>query len=86
LQTLSAPISDYAQAMLLAAAIASLFLLGNRSGTIGRKLSWRTFVLSGFLFLVMTTIIDFQRGEEGFILTDEAALLATIFDMELAIQ
>jgi len=86
LQTLSAPISDYAQSMLFAAAIASLFLLGNRSGSIGRKLSWRTFVLSGFLFLVMITIIDFQRGEEGFILTDQTALLATIFEMELAMQ
>lgn len=86
LRTLSSPISDYAQAMMLAAAIASLFLLGNRSGSIGRALSWRTFILSGFLFLVMITIIDFQRGEEGFILTDQTALSATIFEMELALQ
>jgi hypothetical protein len=86
LQTLSTPISDYAQAMLLAAAITALFLLGSRSGSLGRELSWRTFILSGFLFLVMITIIDFQRGEEGFILTDQTALLATIFEMELALQ
>jgi hypothetical protein len=86
LRTLSVPISDYAQAMLLAAAIASLFLLGNRSGAVGRELSWRTFILSSFLFGVMITIADLQTGEQGLIRTDQTALLATIFEMERNLQ
>lgn len=86
LQTLSVPISDYAQAMMFASAIAALFLLGNQSGSFGRRLTWHTYVLTGFLFAVMITIFDFQRGEEGLIRTDQTALLATIFEMEIALQ
>jgi len=73
-EILSTPVSDVTQAMMLAAALNALFLLGNRAGMVGRTLTWRTFVFSGFLFVVMGTIIDMQRGNEGFIRTDDTAL------------
>jgi len=82
---LSTPLSDITQAMLLAAALVSLFLLGDRSGMNGRKLTWRTFVLSGVLFLVMSTILDAQRSGEGIILADDTSLRATLFDMQQAL-
>lgn len=85
-QTLSTPVSDVTLAMMLAAALVGLFLLGNRAGLVGRSLTWRTFVLSGFLFVVMLTILDTQRGGEGFVRMDDTALRATIFDMELALS
>ena len=33
----------------------------------------------------MTTIIDTQRGNEGFVRVDDTSLRATILDMELAL-
>ncbi len=84
-KTLSNPVSDITQSMLLAAALISLFLLGNRAGMVGRSLTWRTFVFSGFLFVVMGTIIDTQRGGEGFVRIDDTPLKATVFEMELAL-
>lgn len=81
-EILSAPVSDVTLGMMFAAALIALFLLGNRAGIVGRILSWRTFVFSGFLFVVMITIVDTQRGDEGFIRTDETTLKVTIFDME----
>ena len=57
-QTLSNPVSDITQAMLLSLALVALFLLGNRAGNVGRSLTWRTFVFSGFLLVVMITIMD----------------------------
>ena len=82
---LSNPVSDVVLSMLLAAALMSLFLLGNRNGSNGRDLTWRTFVLSGFLFVVMLTIVDTQRSAEGLVRTDETALLVPVHDMELAL-
>jgi len=84
-RTLSNPISEVTQGMLLAAALVSLFLLGNRAGMTGRSLTWRTFLFSGFLFMVMITILDTQRTLEGFIQMDDTALRTTIFDMETAL-
>ncbi|MEM9248660.1 MAG: hypothetical protein AAGB05_08180 [Pseudomonadota bacterium] len=86
MQTSTLPISTYTHLMLLAAALMALFLLGNRAGMLGRQLTWRTFVLSGFLFFVMTTILDTQRGGEGLIRIDDTALKATIFDMRTALE
>ncbi|WP_424928379.1 hypothetical protein [Amaricoccus tamworthensis] len=84
-KTLSHPVSDVTQLMLLAAALMSLFLLGNRAGLVGRSLSWRTFVLSAFLFVVMNTILDTQRGNEGFVRIDDTPMRATVFDMKEAL-
>lgn len=84
-ETLSNPVSDVTQAMMLAAALIALFLLGNRAGIIGRRLTWRTFVFSGFLFVVMVTIMDAQRGSEGLVRVDDTALRTTIFDMQKAL-
>ena len=83
---LSLPISKFANAMMFVSALAAVFLLGNRAGIVGRNLTWRTFFFSGFLFLVMLTIVDTQRATEGFIVVDETPLKATIFDMEMAMR
>lgn len=83
--TLSTPVSDVTLSMMWAAALIGLFLLGNRAGMVGRKLTWRTFVFSGFLFVVMITIVDTQRGNEGLIRTDDTTLRVTIYDMEQAL-
>ena len=86
MQSVAAAVGSYTELMLFIAAIAALFLLGNRSGIKGRSLSWRTFFLSGFLFVVMVSIVDTLRGSEGFILTDQTALEVTIFEMEQALK
>ena len=83
---LSLPISKFANAMMFVSALAAVFLLGNRAGIVGRNLTWRTFFFSGFLFLVMLTIVDTQRATEGFIIVDETPLKATIYDMEMAMR
>lgn len=85
-QLMSHPISEVTQAMMFAAALAALFLLGNRAGLLGQKLTWRIYVFSGFLFVVMVTIMDSQRGGEGLIRMDETTLRATILDMQTALS
>jgi hypothetical protein len=84
-ETLSTPVSDVTQFMMCIAALIGLFLLGNRAGMVGRKLTWRTFVFSGFLIVVMSTIVDTQRGNEGLVRTNDTSLRVTIFDMESAL-
>ena len=85
MQLLSVPVSDAAKGMMLICAVATLILLGNRAGLAGRPLTWRTFVFAGFLFFVMTMVIDLQRGEDGLIRLDDGSLLATIAEMELSL-
>ena len=85
LAALTEPISDFAYSMMLASALAALFLLGDRAGMLGRALTWRTFVLSAFLTVVMITIVDLQRAGSGVIRIDETPLRATIYDMRAAL-
>lgn len=86
MQTFSVPVSDITQLMVLATALASLFLLGNRAGMQGRVLSWRTFMFSGFLFIVMVTILDVQRSLVGFVQVDQSPIMVTLIDMENALR
>jgi hypothetical protein len=71
--------------MVFAATMAALFLLGERAGMLGRELTWRTFVLSAFLTVLMTTIVDVQRGYAGLIVHNQTPMHATIFDMNAAL-
>ncbi len=82
---LSTPVSDVTLIMMYAGALTALFLLGNRAGMVGRNLTWRTFVFAGFLIMVMGTILDMQRSNEGFVRTDDTAIRITIFNMEKAL-
>ncbi len=84
--TLSLPVSKYANTMMFVAALAAVFLLGNRAGMLGRRLTWRTFFFTSFLFLVMYTIVDSQRASEGLIVVNQSPLRATIYDMEKALN
>ena len=85
-QQLANPLSDINKLMMLSAAIVAIFLLGNRAGMKGRHLTWRIHVFSFFLFFVMITILDTQRGNEGIIRVDDTTLRATIIDMKLALS
>lgn len=85
LQMMNSPMSEVAHLMLLATALTALFLLGNRAGLLGRRLTWRMFVFSGFLFIVMFTIVDTQRAKEGLVRVDEMPMRATVFDMRQAL-
>lgn len=85
-QQMSNPISDVTKLMMLAAALVALFLLGNRAGLKGRHLTWRVYVFSIFLFFVMITILDTQRGNEGIVRVDDTPLRATVLDMRLALS
>lgn len=80
--TLSVPISAFTQAMVLAAALAAMVLVGDRMAMLGQRPSWRTFVFAVFLGVLMYTIVDIRRSSEGLIRVDDSALRATIFDME----
>jgi hypothetical protein len=83
---LEAPVADHANLMLLATSVAALFLLGNRAGIQGSALTWRTFVLSGFLVVVMGTILDLQRPNDGLIRASTLYLDSAIFDMRQALE
>lgn len=86
MQSFSVPVSELTHIMVLAAALTSLFLLGNRSGMMGRVLSWRTFVFSGFLWVLMLTVVDVKRATSGLIQTDQSPILVTLFDMEQGLR
>jgi hypothetical protein len=80
--TLTRPAAEITSIVVVAAALTALFLVGNRSALQGRPLTWRTFILAGFLWVVMSTIADLQRPLQGTILTDYGLLEATIADMK----
>lgn len=80
--TLSVPISAFTQAMVLAAAIAAMLLVGDRMAMLGQLPTWRMLTFALFLGLLMYTIVDIRRSSEGLIRVDDSTLRATIFDME----
>ena len=82
MRSVSVPISELSQFIVVLAACAALFLLGNGAGLAGRKLTWRTVLFSGLLLVVMMTGIDVQRASEGLIRVDQSALRATLADMK----
>jgi hypothetical protein len=86
METLAIPVSEVAQTMMLVAALVSLFMIGNQVGQEGRALNWRSFVLATILWVVMVTILDTQRTNDGLIRVGTAPISATIFDMEQALK
>ena len=84
-QTLFEPVSALSQFMVFGAALTAMFLMGNRSGVLGRTLTWRTFLLSLFLVFILFTIADTHRFEEGWVQLDDSAMRATLADMESAL-
>ena len=82
MRSISVPVTELSQVIVVVTALAALFLLGNRAGIAGRTLTWRTYVFAGLLFVVMMTVLDVQRASQGFIRVDQTALRATLADME----
>ena len=72
--------------MLLLAAGASIFVVGNRSALQGRPLTWRTFMFSGLLSVVIIVIFDLDRSLEGLDTVKTVTLKITIHEMELALS
>ena len=72
--------------MLLLAAGASIFVVGNRSALQGRPLTWRTFMFSGLLSVVIIVIFDLDRSLEGLDTIKTVTLQITIHEMELALS
>lgn len=73
---------DVAKIMLLIVAISCLFFVGNNSGLRGRDLTWRTFIFAFAQAVVMIVILDFERGQEGFITLNPTIMELTIADMK----
>lgn len=80
--TLAVPVSAYAHGMVLASALATLFILGNRSGMIGRRLGWRTVLLVLFLGVLMYVLVDIRRGSDGLIRVQGTMMDTTILEMD----
>lgn len=85
LQTFSVPLMPVTRLVTLSVALVALFMLGNRSGARGRPLTWRTFLFSATLLVVMSVIQDIQRSEQGYVTIDPTPLMATLADMEAAL-
>lgn len=86
MRSVTMPVVELTQNIVIVTALAALFLLGNRMGLAGRSLTWRTFLFCSLLFAVMMTIIDVQRVAQGLIRVDQSALKATLIDMERALR
>ena len=86
MRSIAVPVAELSQTIVFATALAALFLLGNRSGIAGRPLTWRTFMFSALLLVVMVTVIDVQRAAQGFIRVDQSPLQAAILDMEARLR
>ncbi len=72
--------------MLLLAAGVSIFVVGNRSALQGRPLTWRTFMFSALLSVVIIVIFDLDRSLEGLDTIKTVTLKVTIHEMELAMS
>ena len=82
LATHSVPIAAFTQAVGFAASVMAVFLLADRTGLLGRSLTWRVFLFSFLAGLVLYTVVDVRRGFQGLIRVDQSELRATIFDMD----
>lgn len=84
--TQAVPIAPFSQMVVLIATITAVFLLANRTGMLGRSLTWRTFAFSMLTGLVLYMVADIRRGYQGFIRVEQSELFATIFEMEQALR
>jgi len=75
-----------ANLMIFLAAVLGIFVAGNRAALQGRSLTWRTFAFAGLLAVVIIVITDLDRGLEGTIVLNNDTLLATIHDMDAALE
>lgn len=75
-----------AKLMIFVAALAAVLIIGNRTALQGRSLTWRTFVFSGLLSIVMIVIVDLDRTLEGLIRLNTDTLAATVREMDAALD
>jgi hypothetical protein len=71
--------------MMLAYAASALFFVGNNAALRGRHLSWRTFLFSIGLSVVMVIVMDFERSREGFVQTNLAVMVSAIAEIDAAL-
>ncbi len=77
------PVAAKSVLLLYAALVA--FLAGNNSALRGRGLSWRTFVLSVTLSMVICVVLDFERTREGFIRVSPTIMQVTSAEINAAL-
>ena len=71
--------------IILAYASASLFLVGNNAALRGRSLSWRTFLFSTGIAVIMMMVMDIERPQEGFVRAKADIMKTTVADIEAAL-
>lgn len=76
------PLAPFSQWVVLVATITAIFLLANRTGMLGRSLTWRMLAFSVLAGMVLYMISDIRRGHQGLIRIGQSELRATIFEME----
>lgn len=84
--SLSVPVTTFTQQMLFFGAIATLFIMGNRTGLMGQALTWRDIAFALFLCAVMYSVVEIRRPREGLIRVDDSVMRTTIHDMELSVM
>lgn len=72
--------------LLLLTAVASLSLAAQNAGLAGRINRWRMSSFALVLAALMLVIVDFDRGQEGYIRVDSSALDEVIRDMALQLR
>jgi hypothetical protein len=71
--------------IILAYASASLFLVGNNAALRGRPISWRTFLFSTGIAVIMMMVMDIERPQEGFVRAKADIMKTTVADIEAAL-
>lgn len=71
--------------MLFAYAVGALFFVGNNAALRGRRLTWRTFIFSIGISVVMVAVMDFERPQEGFVQANVGILKDTIAQIDAAL-
>ena len=75
-----------AKLMIFLVAVVAMLITGNRTALQGRTLTWRSFTFAALLSVVMIVIFDLDRTLEGAMRTNTDTLVATIGDMERALN
>ena len=75
----------FVKGIILAYASASLFLVGNNAALRGRPISWRTFLFSTGIAVIMMMVMDIERPQEGFVRAKADIMKTTVAEIEAAL-
>ncbi|NDR57947.1 hypothetical protein FPS10_16180 [Pseudoruegeria sp. M32A2M] len=75
-----------AKLMIFLASVVAIFVVGNRTALQGKALTWHVLAFAGLLSVVMIVIFDLDRALEGSMRVNPDTMLATIREMETALE